>query len=108
MLSQPLASPTVTSSTGTQLHDLTALEQAAAVRAREVSPTELVEHALARIEALDPQIGAFITVTAERARAAAVRADQAVVDGGDLPPLHGVPTAIKDLNNTAGVRTTFG
>jgi amidase len=98
----------VTSSTGTQLHDLTALEQAAAVRAREVSPTELVEHSLARIEALDAGIGAFITVTAERARAAAARADRAVVDGAHLPPLHGVPTAIKDLNNTAGVRTTFG
>jgi amidase len=98
----------VTSSTGTQLHDLTALEQAAAVRAREVSPTELVEHALARIAALDEGIGAFITVTADRARAAAARADQVVVDGAELPPLHGVPTAIKDLNNTAGVRTTMG
>jgi amidase len=98
----------VTSTTGTQLHDLTALEQAAAVRAKEVSPTELVEHFLARIEALDPEIGAFITVTADQARAAAARADQAVLDGGDLPPLHGVPTAIKDLNNTAGIRTTFG
>jgi amidase len=98
----------VTSSTGTQLHDLTALEQAAAVRTREVSPTELVEHALARIEALDGGIGAFITVTADRARAAAAVADRAVVDGADLPPLHGVPTAIKDLANTAGVRTTFG
>jgi amidase len=108
MLSQALASPTVTSSTGTQLHDLTALEQAAAVRAREVSPTELVEHFLARIEALDAGIGAFITVTADQARAEAARADQAVVDGTDLPSLHGVPTAIKDLNNTAGVRTTFG
>jgi amidase len=98
----------VTSPTGTQLHDLTALEQAAAVRAREVSPTELVEHSLARIDALDAGIGAFITVAAEQARAAALRADQAVVDGAELPPLHGVPTAIKDLNNTAGVRTTFG
>ncbi len=98
----------MTSSTGTRLHDLTALEQAAAVRARQVSPTELVEHALARIEALDPQIGAFLTVTADRARAAAARADQAVVEGAELPPLHGVPTAIKDLNNTAGVRTTMG
>src|SRR4051812_1266744 len=87
---------------------MTALEQAAAVRAGEVSPTELVEHSLARIQALDPDLGAFVTVTADRARAAAARADQAVVDGLDLPPLHGVPTAIKDLNNTAGVRTTFG
>jgi amidase len=98
----------VTSPTGTQLHALTALEQAAAVRAGEVSPTELVEHALARIDALDAGLGAFITVTPERARAAAAAADGAVLAGGDLPPLHGVPTAIKDLNNTAGLRTTFG
>ncbi|MCZ2836967.1 amidase [Modestobacter sp. VKM Ac-2985] len=98
----------MTSSPGTQLHDLTALEQAAAVRAKEVSPTELVEHSLARIEALDAALGAFLTVTPDRARAAAAAADQAVLGGGDLPPLHGVPTAIKDLANTAGVRTTFG
>jgi amidase len=92
----------------TQLHDLTALEQAAAVRAREVSSTELVEHSLARIEALDAGLGAFITVTPERALAAAAAADARVLAGEELPPLHGVPTAIKDLNNTAGVRTTFG
>ncbi|MGY1820870.1 amidase [Geodermatophilus sp. SYSU D00079] len=93
---------------GTQLHDLTALEQAAAVRGGEVTPTELVEHALRRIEALDPGLGAFLTVTPERALAAARRAEQRLRRGGDLPPLLGVPTAIKDLNNTAGVRTTFG
>ena len=92
----------------TRLHDLTALEQAAAVRAKEVSPTELVEHALRRIDALDAGLGAFITVTPERARAAAAAAEARVRDGGELPPLLGVPTAIKDLNNTAGVRTTFG
>ncbi|MGY1637602.1 amidase [Geodermatophilus sp. SYSU D00742] len=93
---------------GTQVHDLTALEQAAAVRAGEVSPTELVEHALRRIEALDAGLGAFLTVTPERALAAARQAEQRLRRGGDLPPLLGVPTAIKDLNNTAGVRTTFG
>jgi amidase len=92
----------------TRLHDLTALEQAAAVRAGEVSPTELVEHALRRIEALDEGLGAFLTVTPERARAAARRAEARLRRGGELPPLLGVPTAIKDLNNTAGVRTTFG
>ncbi|CCG02270.1 amidase [Blastococcus saxobsidens] len=92
----------------TQLHDLTALEQAAAVRAKEVSPTELVEHALRRIDALDAGLGAFITVTPERARAAASAAEARLREGGELPPLLGVPTAIKDLNNTAGVRTTFG
>jgi amidase len=95
-------------SASTQLHDLTALEQAAAVRAGQVSPTELVEHSLARIDALDAGLGAFITVTPERALAAAARADALVRAGGELPPLLGVPTAIKDLNNTAGVRTTFG
>ncbi|MGY1593061.1 amidase [Geodermatophilus sp. SYSU D00965] len=93
---------------GTQLHDLTALEQAAAVRAREVSPVELVEHALRRVEALDPGLGAFLTVTPERALAAARRAEHRVARGGELPPLLGVPTAVKDLNNTAGVRTTYG
>ncbi len=92
----------------TQLHDLTALEQAAAVRSREVSPTELVAHALRRVEVLDAGLGAFLTVTPERALAAARRAERRLREGGDLPPLLGVPTAVKDLNNTAGVRTTFG
>jgi amidase len=92
----------------TQLHDLTALEQAAAVRTGDVSPTQLVQHALARIEALDAGLGAFITVTPQRALHAAARAEALLRAGGDVPPLLGVPTAIKDLNNTAGVRTTFG
>lgn len=92
------------------LHDLTALEAAAAVRRREVSPTELVEHALDRVERLDEQLGAFVTVTAERARAEAAAATQQVVEREpcELPPLHGVPTAIKDLNNVAGVPTKLG
>jgi amidase len=92
----------------TQLHDLTALEQAAAVRAGEVSPTELVEHSLRRIEALDAGLGAFITVTPGPALTAARRAEDLLRAGGELPPLLGVPTAIKDLNHTAGIRTTFG
>jgi amidase len=92
----------------TQLHDPTALEHAAAIRSREVSPTELVEHALRRVEALDAGLGAFLTVTPERALAGARRAERRLREGGELPPLLGVPTAVKDLNNTAGVRTTFG
>jgi len=92
----------------TRLHDLSALEQAAAVRSGEVSPTDLVAHYLARIAAHDAEFGAFITVTPERALAAAARAEEVLRRGGDLPPLLGVPTAIKDLNNTAGVRTTCG
>ena len=93
---------------GTQLHDLTALEAAAAVRSGEVSPTELVEHSLARIGQHDAALGGFLTVTPEAARAAARRAEDLLRSGDDLPPLLGVPTAIKDLNNTAGVRTTYG
>ncbi len=86
------------------------LEQAAAIRAGELSPVELVEHYLDRIDRYDPELGAFVTVTADAARAAARAAEAAVTAarGADLPPLHGVPIAIKDLTMTAGVRTTFG
>ena len=93
---------------GTELHELTALEAASAVRSGDVTPTELVEHALARIEERDAGLGAFITVTPERALDAARRAERLLRRGEELPPLLGVPTAIKDLNNTAGVRTTYG
>ena len=82
-----------------ELHDLTALEQGAAIKAGETSTKDLVEHYLARIERLSDEVGAFVTVTAEQARAA-----ESAGDG----PLAGVPTAIKDLNLTAGVRTSFG
>jgi len=92
----------------TQLHDLTMLEQADAVRRREVSPVDLVEHYLERIDRISDDVGAFVTVTPELARAAAKEAERAVTDGEDLPPLHGVPTAIKDLYLTAGVPTSFG
>jgi amidase len=91
-----------------QLHDLTAVEQAAAVRRREVSPVELVDHYLERVDRLDGSLGAFVTVTDGQARSQAKEAERAVISGEDLPPLHGVPTAIKDLNLTAGVRTTLG
>ena len=60
----------------TELHDLTALEAAAAVRRGEVSPVELVEHALDRIERLDDQLGAFVTVTADRRAPQAAAAER--------------------------------
>jgi amidase len=91
-----------------QLHDFSALEQAALVRSGEISPVELVDHYLVRIDKLNERVGAFITVTGEIAREQARQAEQAVRDGAVLPPLHGVPIAIKDLNLTAGVRTTLG
>jgi amidase len=91
-----------------ELHDLTALQAAAQIRARNVSPTELVEHYLDRIDRLDGEIGAFVTVTADSARQQARQAEAQVLAGVELPPLHGVPTAIKDLNLTAGVPTKLG
>ncbi|HET7406328.1 MAG TPA: amidase family protein, partial [Mycobacteriales bacterium] len=90
------------------LHELGAVEQAALVRRREVSPVELVEHYLARIEQRSAEVGAFVTVTPDVARAQARAAEAAPGTADDLSPLHGVPVAIKDLTRTAGVRTTFG
>lgn len=85
-----------------------AIEMARRVREGSLSPVEVVEAHLARIEERDEAVNAFVTVTAERAREAAETAERAVRDGDDLGPLHGVPVAIKDLEDVAGVRTTFG
>ncbi|MGH3966860.1 MAG: amidase, partial [Mycobacterium sp.] len=85
-----------------------AAELAALVARRAVSPVELVDAVLARIERTQPVLNAFITVCADQARAAARAAEAAVLRGDRLGPLHGVPFSVKDLVNTAGVRTTFG
>jgi amidase len=84
-----------------ELHDLTALEQGELVRRREVSAVELARHHLERAD----DVGAFVTRTPELALDRAAALDAAGPDGS---PLYGVPTAIKDLNLTAGVRTSFG
>ncbi|MER7173124.1 amidase [Streptomyces mesophilus] len=94
-----------------QLHELSALEQAAAIRAGELSPVELVEHCLARIAGLNELVGAFSYVAVEQARAAAVAAEKRLGErhaGDELPPLFGVPTAVKDLTGTADMPTSFG
>src|SRR3989442_7329910 len=80
-----------------------ALELAARVRAREISPVELTELYLGRIERIDPQLGSYVTVDAEGALAAARAAESAEPD----TPFHGVPIPIKDLTETAGLRTTY-
>jgi amidase len=89
-----------------ELHDLTALEQGSAIRSGEVSPSELVDHYLARIERLSDDVGAFVTVTDQLAQSQAKLAGASV--GDDSSPLYGVPTAVKDLNLTAGIVTQFG
>ncbi|HEY3687484.1 MAG TPA: amidase [Streptosporangiaceae bacterium] len=93
------------------IHDLTACDLAAAIRARRLSPVEVTDHYLDRIEALSDQVGAFITVTADRARDDARKAERAVMEAADpaeLPPLLGVPIPVKDLDMVAGVRWTWG
>jgi aspartyl-tRNA(Asn)/glutamyl-tRNA(Gln) amidotransferase subunit A len=91
---------------------VSAAELAALVARRAVSPVEVVDGVLDRIERSQASLNAFITVCGEEARAAARDAEAAVMRGGarqsPLGPLHGVPFAVKDLVNTAGVRTTFG
>lgn len=91
----------------TEIADLRATELAQAIRHRRISPVEAVRAVLDRMEAR-ADLNAFITVTAELALEAARQAERAVMQGGTLPPLHGVPYSVKDLINTAGVRTTMG
>jgi amidase len=86
---------------------LPALEQAKLIKSRELSPVELVDSYLERIERLDDQLNAFVTVIADEAREAARAAEKAVVDEERLQPFHGVPIAIKDLAETANIKTTF-
>jgi len=85
-----------------------AAELAALIAQRVVSPVEIVDIVLDRIEKTQPTLNAFMTVCADDARAAAKAAEAAVMRGDTLGPLHGVPFAVKDLVNTAGLRTTFG
>ena len=75
-------------------------------RSGQLSPLELTRQCLARIEALNPSLNAFITVTAEQALAEAAQAERELRAGQDRGPLHGIPIALKDLIDTAGVRTT--
>jgi Asp-tRNA(Asn)/Glu-tRNA(Gln) amidotransferase A subunit family amidase len=102
---------TDTSSTkraGDDLCFMPATELAAAIRAKQVSPVEIVNAVYARILEIDPQINAFLTLTEDLARQAARNAGTAVMRGDQLGVLHGVPTSVKDLFLTRGVRTTFG
>ncbi|MGY1916662.1 amidase [Blastococcus sp. SYSU DS0973] len=85
-----------------------ATELAALVRDRQVSARELLDAHLARIERLDPQVNAIVTLDAEGARAAADAADAAQAAGEPLGPLHGLPVAHKDTHATGGMRTTWG
>jgi hypothetical protein len=76
-------------------------------RSRKISPLEVMQAVLARVDAVNPTVNAYVTVARESALTAARRATQALGrKGAPLPPLHGVPVSIKDLTSTKGIRTT--
>ena len=94
--------------TADELCDLTAIELAARIRRKQVSARDVMAAHLARIERVNPKINAIVTLVADRAMAAATKADEQQTRGVKLGPLHGLPVAHKDLVDTAGVRTTYG
>ncbi len=107
---QPIVRPGGGTVPMSHLHDLNAVDQVVAVLRGEVSPTDLVEHYLDRIGRHAEALGAFVTVTADLARADAKDAERRLLeaDGEELPRLVGLPFAFKDLHAVGGVRTTFG
>ena len=84
-----------------------ARELARLIAARAVSPVEVLDAHLAVIAALNPKLNAIVTLAADQARDAAKRAENAVMKGEPLGPLHGLPIGVKDVTPTAGIRTTF-
>ena len=90
----------------TELAWLSIAEASRLIERRALSPVELTEALLARIEALDPQINAFLLPTPEKARAQARQAEAEIMAGRYRGPLHGIPFGLKDIYCTAGIRTT--
>ncbi|MFC1938006.1 amidase, partial [Chloroflexota bacterium] len=78
------------------------------IEQRKLSPVELLDAIFRRIEELNPKLNAYLTLAQEQAYEAVREAERRVVAGDKLGPLHGIPTSIKDLNETGGIRTTFG
>jgi amidase len=92
----------------TQPCDLSAVTARDMIAARALSPVELLESCIARISAVNPAVNAIVALDLDRARAAAKAAEDAVMRNAELPLLHGLPIGIKDLEETAGLRTTHG
>lgn len=91
-----------------ELHHLTIAAAAQLIRSRKLSPVEYVDALLKRIESLDSQLNAFITVTADLARKQARQAEAEITAGRYRGPLHGIPFALKDIYNTKGILTSGG
>ncbi len=92
----------------TDMGFMPATEMIAAIKKKTLSPREIVEALLARVEKINPKVNAYCTVVPEMALEAAKKAEAEIRQGGKLGPLHGIPVSIKDLTLTAGIRTTFG
>src|ERR1700749_3114323 len=90
------------------LHWWSARDLARAIRRRELSAREVVAWHLDRIAELKPQINAIVSLRPGAGLGGADAADRRAADGQSLGPLHGLPIAIKDLEDTAGIRTTYG
>lgn len=88
--------------------DLSAVEARTLIGAKKLSAVELLESCIRRTDAVDPAVNAMVARDDERARVAAKAADAATQRGDALPALHGLPVGIKDLENVAGLRTTYG
>jgi hypothetical protein len=95
--------PTATS---TDLQWLTIADAARLIERRRLSPVELTNALIARIESLDPQLDAFLLPTPEKAREQATAAEREIMAGAYRGPLHGIPFGLKDIYATAGIRTT--
>ncbi|MGW6785641.1 amidase [Streptomyces sp. NPDC054987] len=89
-----------------QPYELTVADAAEAVRTRRLSPVELVDSVLERIEEVQPSLGPYVSVTADRARSTARRAAADIAAGGARSPLHGIPAGLKDLIDVAGTATS--
>ena len=92
----------------TALCDLPALQLRAAIATRGISPVELLDACIERIELVDGAVNAMVTRAFDSARVQALAAEAAVRAGEPLGPLHGLPLGVKDLTATKGIRTTFG
>src|ERR1700704_4129139 len=85
-----------------------ATELAKLIRDKQVSPTEVLEAHIARIDAVNPRLNALVTLSLDQARAAAHESEVKIARGDVLGPLEGVPVSIKDTIETAGIRTVSG
>jgi aspartyl-tRNA(Asn)/glutamyl-tRNA(Gln) amidotransferase subunit A len=104
----PRSDQSSSTSTAPDLPALTIAEASRQISRRQLSPVELTEAVLTRIAAVDPKVGAFVTVASEQARASARTAEREIQQGDYRGPLHGIPVGVKDTYYTRGIRTTAG